>query len=196
MPKLSLYYEAKPWKLNQKWGVHDPKTYAQFGFEDHNGIDINPGGGKEIRAPFPYEAFRTLWQPSGGGLVLSILSLEEYEAPDGKPAFVLIDYLHLERYVKVPGGNTYKGDMGDLLAIADNTGFSTGPHTHAQYRWVRKVPKAQNGLLDVEKNTANNSFNPEPYRNGLYAADYAILTLKVSLLTKVLSLLKLQKGIT
>lgn len=168
--QLQLPKEVRPYRVNQPWGIHNPNVYRQFGFDDHNGVDLAPGRNKEVRAPFPFEAYRVLWQPNGGGNVLTIISQYEYDAPDGKPAHVLIDYMHLERVIKTPGAD-YKGSTGDLLAIADNTGFSTGPHTHGQYRWVR-AKAGRDGFFDVERNTANNSFDPEPYRNGRYAEDY------------------------
>lgn len=190
MPSLKLSYEAKPYRVNQPWGVHRPDVYRQFGFEDHNGVDIAPGDRKEIRAPFPCEAHRVLWQPNGGGNVLTVISQEEYDAPDGKPARVLIDYMHLERVVKTPSGKDYRANTGDLLAICDNTGFSTGPHTHIQYRWVR-LKSGRDGFSNVEKNSANNSFDPEPYRDGTFAIQH----LQLSLLQKAYSLLRIQKGI-
>lgn len=171
--KLSLAYEVKPYVVSQGWGEIplDNKgnpVYAQFGFTQHNGVDVLPGHGKEVRAPFDYEVVWAKWMPNGGGNVLGVLSQNEYDGPLGKPAYVLIDFLHLESFTKFPGGVGYRGKAGDLLAIADNTGFSTGPHTHIQYRWVYKD---KGGLKDVEKNKAHNSFNPEPYRSGVYAED-------------------------
>lgn len=165
MSKLVLWKEAQPFVLNQKWGVYDPKTYKQFGFTNHNGIDIAHGYNSRLRAPFPFQVYRTLWQPKGGGLVLSILSQYEYDGPDGKPAHVIVDYMHLAKYVKTQG----QGDTGELLAIAGDTGFSTGPHTHIGYRWVR-----QKGTkwMDVEKNNANNTFDPLPFYTAGFAVDY------------------------
>lgn len=192
--KLKLDYEIKPYVVSQPWGnvPIDPKTgksvYAPFGFTQHNGVDVLPGIDKEVRAPFDYEVLWTEWQPNGGGNVLGVISQQEYDGPDGKPAYCLIDYLHLESFVKKPGGIGYKGKAGDLLAYTDNTGFSTGPHTHMQYRWEHKDPKATNGLRDVEVNKAHNSFNPEPFRTGDYARDKFFLTQQVSLYTQLLAL--------
>lgn len=194
MPRLSLAYEVKPYRVNQGWGVHRPDVYRQFGFDNHNGVDIAPGNGKEVRAPFPYEVYRVLWQPNGGGNVLSIISQQMYDGPDRKPAYVLIDFMHLDKVLKTPSGTDYKGSTGDLLAIADNTGFSTGPHTHMQYRWVRKK-EGKDGWFDVESNGANNSFNPEDYRSGDYAEDIALLSKKLSLLKQVFAIYKKLKGV-
>lgn len=174
--QLKLPYEIKPYVVSQRWGekpldANGIPVYRRFGFDLHNGVDMLPGFGKEIHAPFDYEVVWTLWQPSGGGNVLGILSQEQYDGPDGNWAYVLMDFLHLEKFVQFPGGIGYKGKAGDLLAYTDNTGFSTGPHTHIQYRWVRKDKTAKNGLRDVETNEAHDSFDPEPYRDGTFALD-------------------------
>lgn len=193
MTLISLCYpiEVRPWRLNQPWGVHRPDIYKQFGFEDHNGIDVPIGRDKTVRAEIDCTYYKQGWQPTGGGLYLSVLSTEELLFPDGKICYVLIDYLHLEAISALPG-KTYT--PGDALATQDNTGFSTGPHTHIQYRRVTKVP---GGLVDVDKNLANNSFDPEPYRNKYYAKDtrsiIGILQSQVSLLTRLLELMRLNK---
>lgn len=163
-PHLDLYYEAKPFKVTQKWGIYDPATYRRFGYDRHSGVDIAHGTNARVRAPFDYEIYRTLWQPNGGGRVLTIVSKQAYEGPGGAPLHVMADYLHLASYVRTEG----EGKTGDLLCLAGNSGFSTGPHTHISYRWVR-----QHGAdwQDVEKNDANNTFNQMPFYNGKYAVD-------------------------
>lgn len=163
--KLELYYETQPWKVTQKWGIHDPATYSRFGFSDHNGIDVAHGYNSRIRAPFDYHIIGTMWQPNGGGMVLSIVSKEQYQGPAG-PANVRLDYLHLSKYVKTSGD----GNVGDLICIAGNTGFSTGPHTHIKATWV---VADGNKWQEVEKNNADNTFDQLPFYNGLYAVDYA-----------------------
>lgn len=156
--KLELAYEAQPWKITQPWGVHDPATYHRFGFDDHNGIDIVHGHNSRIRAPFDYHIIGTLWQPNGGGMVLSIRSKYEYE---GK-GFVRLDYLHLAKYMKTSGD----GKTGDLLCIAGNTGYSTGPHTHIKATWVTET------LKELDKNKADNTFDQLPFYTGKYAVDF------------------------
>lgn len=164
MPKLAIPYEIKPWVKSQEWGVKDA-VYEQFGFSRHNGIDVLPAKDNKLFAPFEGEVVWAKWMPNGGGHVLGIVSLQEYDGPKGKPAYLLIDYLHNERLLVETG---MKVATGDLICITDNTGFSTGPHSHMQYRWVTKKGGT---LWDVEKNEAHNSFDPEPYRSGKYARD-------------------------
>lgn len=164
-PELTLCYESKPFKLTQKWGVYDPKTYSKFGYTRHSGIDIAHGANGRVRAPFDYSIIGTKSQPTGGGNVLSIVSRNEYLGPDGKPALVRVDYLHLAKYIRTEGS----GRLGDLLCIAGNTGAATtGPHVHIKYSWVRRI---KGKLVEIEKNEADNSFDPIPYYTGEYAVD-------------------------
>ncbi len=113
-----------------------------------------------------------LWEPAGGGIFISVLSDAEYSFDDGKVAYVLADYLHCDRLIQPEGEGVL---TGTVLAVADNTGFSTGPHTHIQVRRVRKMPlpapagtqayRIGDGffLQNVDANDANGSFDPTPY---------------------------------
>lgn len=176
----SFYYPIKPYQLNQGWGVKNP-IYEQFGFSAHNGIDYAIGIGKLVCAPFAGTIYQTGNQPNGGGIYFGFLSDDTFTFPDGVKARVLMDFLHLEKIigkVGVPYG------VGDELAIQDNTGFSTGPHTHIQPRRVRYDGKR---LTFIDKNDANGSFDPTPYWNGKYSLDERITLLKttIELLKKV-----------
>lgn len=163
MNQLRLYYEAKPFTVTQAWGVFDPKTYAKYGYTRHSGVDIAHGANGRIRAPFDFDIIGTLWQ-KGGGMVLSIISREEYEGPDGLPSFVRVDYLHLSKYLKIEGS----GKCGELICIAGNSGETYGPHTHIKYTWVRRN---KGRLFEVEQNEADNSFDPMHFYTGEYAVD-------------------------
>lgn len=186
MSKLALPFEVKPYVLNQGWGIYRPEVYSQFGFTRHNGVDVRLGNRAEVRAPFDFVVQQILWQPNGGGNVVGIMSLDEYEYLDENPANVQIDFMHLEKILLKAGD---KGKAGDIVAIADNTGFTTGPHTHIRHKWMRR-----NGTrwFDVDENDAQNSFDPGPYRNGDYAEDIYFLTKKLSLLQQLFALLKLK----
>lgn len=165
--QFSLYYPAQPYTLNQAWGVYAPQVYSQFGFTRHNGNDIALGADKELRAPFDYTVVRTGNQPEGGGIFFGIMS-DVYDWPDGKYR-VLLDMLHCEKLLCTEG---QVGKAGDLLAIADNTGFSTGPHTHLQARRVLSWNgKAGTDLAwtQADHNDANGSFDLVPHWNGRYA---------------------------
>lgn len=176
--KLELSYPAKPYIVNQGWGISNPGLYSAFGFTRHNGVDFQFSRDKRVRAEIPCFHYKSGFQPNGGGIYASYLSTMRYEREDGLIAYVLIDYLHLEKILTVEGQNL---ETGFPLAIPDNTGAaSTGPHTHGQYRWVNwNENKTQ--LMDCDINDANGSFDPTPYYDGLFAEDI----FKVGVLAKI-----------
>jgi len=185
--KPSFYYPAKPYTISQKWGLYRPEVYSRFGFSCHNGEDFALGKDKTIRPPFEGEVIKIGNQFNGGGVFLGFISKEEFEFEDGIKCRVLFDALHLEKVLVQEG---QKCVPGDILAIADNTGFSTGPHTHGQWR---RVNWDGIRIIDADKNNANNSFDPTKFWNGMYSQDYASIVNNLNqqsiLLKKVLLLL-------
>lgn len=182
--RFTFPYPVKPWVQTQAWGVQNP-AYARFGFTRHNGNDVALGADKLIRAPFAgtlnYVATKEngLWQPNGGGVFVSLLSKDQYLFDDGVIAYVMADFLHLEQPLCSLGDEVL---LGTVLAITDNTGFSTGPHTHIQLRRVQKGqgladsprfsrPGEDVGYVLVDHNEANNTFDPTPYFTKTYALD-------------------------
>jgi murein DD-endopeptidase MepM/ murein hydrolase activator NlpD len=206
MPRL-FAWPIKPYIVNQAWGVFNA-IYQQFGFSWHNGVDLRLADDRAIYAPFDYTVIRVAtkengrWQPNGGGIFIGLVS-----QPITFPAFtqvtpngfvvdfpagtyrVLLDLLHLD-HVLVTEGQT--GKTGDRVAIGDNTGFSTGPHCHTQWR---RVVLGSDGKTynTVDKNEANNSFDPTPFFDGFYAQDVpksiVIYTQLVAALTSLRDLL-------
>ena len=68
----------------------------------------------------------------------------------------------------VHGGEVLQ--TGELIGPGNNSGFSFGNHLHDRQRRVIK----QGALyVQIDKNNANNTFDPTPYFNGKYAADVA-----------------------
>lgn len=182
-----LYYPVKPWKITQAWGIERPEVYAQFGFSAHNGIDVALGKNAIVRAPFDCQVVRVGYQPNGGGLFLSVISNDTYTFNDGKEGRILLDALHLQ---SIKAWEGQKLSTGDILAIADNTGYSTGPHTHFQFRKVR-----WDGIrfTFLDDNDANDSFDPTPYWTGIHAEDIALLTLSNMYKTLQAALIALRK---
>lgn len=193
MPPFSPYKPISPLISTQGWGMYDPKDYAQFGYDRHNGNDYKLGSDSLARAPFAGTIIRTGNQPTGGGIFCGLLSAVQYDfstftskTPDGvtvtfptATCYVLMDFLHMKS-LKVVEGQTVK--VGDVLGVQDNTGFSTGPHTHIQSRREILLPAPKdtpasyrylgnNILMDVDKNDANNTFDIAPFWNSLYAKD-------------------------
>jgi murein DD-endopeptidase MepM/ murein hydrolase activator NlpD len=174
---MNLEKPILPYIVNQPWGVYDPATYSQFGFTRHNGIDLKLAPDKRGNSPFNGTVVRVgtpvngLWQPNGGGIFVGIVS-----EPMDFPAFtnttpdglvvnfaagnyrILIDLLHCESIVVKEGDSVVAGQQ---VVICDNTGKSTGPHCHTQWRRINW--SGGTNYTTVDTNDANNSFDPTQF---------------------------------
>lgn len=198
MKQFELYYPVKPHLVNRPWGFEDP-LYQQFGFNRHNGVDLALVNGQEICAPMPGNIINIGNDPTGSGIFVSLVSDEQYYFSDGKTTFVLLDFFHCQRILVNIGDHV---ELGQTIALGDNTGITTGAHTHIQPRreYLKELPDSATvhayrirdinyGFTDVDTNNANNTFDPEPYWNQKYAADYN--PTEVSRLTTVIKSLTL-----
>jgi murein DD-endopeptidase MepM/ murein hydrolase activator NlpD len=166
MPRFTFPYPIKPWRVTQPWGVDDP-LYKRFGFTFHNGVDVAHGEDRLIHAPFTGRIVRTGDQPQGGGIFCGLFSADSFTFLDQMESRVLADFLHCEQLLVTEGQTVFRGQA---IAIAGNTGLSTGPHTHIQLRrgsWYEVLGY----FVPLDANDANNSFNPEPYYTGTYLID-------------------------
>ena len=169
---LHIYWPFKPYTVTQRWGNPNPSYAAQFGdpsFKNHNGIDAKPHLTDTSYPVYcPVEGFRVAaveFYPDGGGNQIGLVSKQKYQIGD-KLCYVSILLCHAEKIV-VPVG--YEPARGELLMIADNTGFSTGPHTHmGMYR-------LDDNLNKIDSNGATGSYDPALQFIGDFAVDQATL---------------------
>lgn len=166
---MKFYRPFRPWYIGQRWGVPNP-AYAQFGFTQHNGLDVTPlynpvdGAKHPIYCPVEgFKVFRVQYTPEGGGHELWLISKEKIEL-EGLSCYALIVFFHNDK-VLIPVG--YEPEIGELVSIGDSTGFSTGQHSHIGLYRVTK-----NGVK-LDSNEANGSINPEPYIQQEDAIDQA-----------------------
>lgn len=105
-------------RISQLFGKN-PQMYAKFGLKGHNGIDFATPTGTQLVCCFDEaEVITAEDDKTGYGKHIKLW--------DKKQQIVAI-YGHCkELLVKV--GDTVK--FGNLIAISNNTGFSTGPHLH------------------------------------------------------------------
>lgn len=179
--KPSFKYPTSPFVITQKWGEKND-AYLQFGFSRHNGVDFLPGTGKRLYAPYDGVIEQVGFQPTGAGNYLVIRSQGPYEFPDGE-FYCRSTYMHLESTSVKTGANV---KQGDLVAIADNTGFSTGAHTH----WALQRQKMVGSkYVTVDVNEANNTVDPMPYVDLTPAQEAPYLTI-IGKIKAIIELLK------
>lgn len=176
MSKLELYFPAKPYRITQAFGILNP-SYNQFGFSRHNGIDFAVDTDKIVRAMCDGEVYDVGFNNGAGNYVRYKTGLVEAEGKTGNVGFM---YMHAEKCL-VKKGDIVKA--GDPIIIADNTGFSTGPHTHISAYFVNEL----NEKLPLNPET-DHCFDFSKYYNGYFADDsQKVLTIFkqiINLLTK------------
>lgn len=169
--RLQLRYIAKPYVQTQKWGVYNPSVYSQFGFTHHNGEDLRLGEDDMIYAPVRMRIVQTGNLPKGAGIFVSAISIEAYDkwlSSKDVAYKVYFTFMHLKK-VLCKAGDVL--DIGDEFAIADNTGFSTGSHTHLFAGRVNEKG-GQYVFVDEALKNYNYSFDHTKYYIGEYAIDY------------------------
>lgn len=125
---MKLFYPLKVNVITQRFG-ENPQIYKQFGLKGHQGID-----------------FRTINQNDAGGAGITYV----YAAADGVVEQVRNDttgygkhvrlrhhdgsltlYAHFSEHLVKVGD---KVRAGDKIGVTGNTGFSSGPHLHFEFR--------------------------------------------------------------
>lgn len=192
---LKIYWPFEPFEITQHWGNPNSAYADQFNdptFKRHNGVDANTGryswqykDGQlqyliqtEYPVYCPVDGFTVKsvdYAPKGGGNELWLISDQKLQIGD-KLAYAWIPLCHGKKILVKQGD---KPKLGQLLMIADNTGFSTGLHTHLGLYRVDINPST-NGIIELDQNDAANSYSPEGFFTNEYAADNASLGILIS----------------
>ena len=176
---MKLYYPVrKPVIWNQRFGENATSVYKNLGLIGHNGIDFYALDGFPIYAAHDGVVTYTGHDGSGGlGVVL--------RGQEGTEYFKTI-YWHLkEGSIKVKPDQQVK--TGDLLALADNTGMSTGAHLHFGLKFIAQGEAEWAWFNLNHDNGYLGAIDPEPYFTGIHAIDVKITSIQ----EKVVELLKL-----
>lgn len=182
---LQIHYPFKPFQITQAWGALNPAYSEQFNnpdFKRHNGVDARAGYytwvykdgklQKEIATEYlvfcPVDGFKVTevaYYKQGGGNQIGLTSKEKIQIGD-KLCYVSILLCHAKKILAKVGDEPR---VGELIMVADNTGFSTGLHTHmGMYRLNDKYQK-------LDSNEATGSYDPSLCFTGKYAVDEASL---------------------
>jgi len=173
-----LWFPVKPWVITQAWGIYNP-AYLQFGFTKHNGIDVLEGKDRTVYCPIKNLYIYDTGYGESTGYRVKGYALDPYTFPDGVEALVDVIVMHGEKTLCKVGDIL---QVGDKMMISDHTGFSTGPHVHFM---TRRLHPLNYQILD--KNEANDTFDPKPYFNGFYAKDATFVMNTYATLIKVLA---------
>lgn len=178
MSKLALYYPAKPYIVTQAWGIlNGSYEAAGLTFTKHNGEDFRIGSDKLTHCPLKAIVQEVGYNDLAGNYV-RLVSTDQWEI-GGQLCYVGMMFMHHE---KILCAEKTILNVGDVMGIPDNTGFSTGPHTHGSY--LRLVNQNYNGARYDTDTTTDRTFDPHPYWTGFAAQDYT----KVVIIQKLISL--------
>lgn len=163
MSKLELFYPAKPYEVTQAFGILN-SSYKDNGmtFIRHNGIDFRVDTDGIVRAMCDLEVYE-VGENSKAGKYVRLKTLTPVEA-EGRTETVAFMYMHAEKHL------CKKGDIlkaGDPVIVADNTGFSTGPHTHISAYFINFL----NQKLSINQPDVDDCFDFSKYYNKYYADD-------------------------
>jgi murein DD-endopeptidase MepM/ murein hydrolase activator NlpD len=181
--KLELFYPAKPYIVTQAFGLLN-SSYKDNGmtFIKHNGIDFKVDTDGIVRAMCDLEVYE-VGENSKAGRYVRLKTLNPVEA-EGKVGTVAFMYMHADRHL-CKQGDILKA--GDPVIVADNTGFSTGPHTHISAYFINSANVKLEGDPDVD-----HCFDFSKYYNNYYSDDatqvYLILTATISILGMMIAL--------
>jgi murein DD-endopeptidase MepM/ murein hydrolase activator NlpD len=120
--------------VTQRFG-ENPAVYRSLGLAGHNGIDFGVPEGTPVRAAAAGQVERASTDASGYGLHVRV------RHSDGS----LTLYAHLRRMACKAGQRV---QAGQVIAESGNTGNSTGPHLHFEYRPASGGPAGYGGAAD------------------------------------------------
>ena len=158
--KLKLKPPLKFWSITQHFGENGVSYYKTDGLKGHNGIDFYAPDGTPVYAT--HDGVVTFSGDDGsGGLGIVIRTTKKFNYGK-KQSYYKTIYWHLKKGgIKVIASQSVK--TGDLIALADNTGRSTGSHLHYGLKPIYKGEKDWEWYNAEQTNGYKGSVNPMPY---------------------------------
>lgn len=141
-------------QISQEFGVNGAYYQANgINIVGHNGLDIVARNGEKIYASHDGIVHKTEID-SKGGIGIEIRTDKKYEYK-GRLVYFKTQYWHLEKWL-VEIGKVVK--RSEVIALADNTGFSTGPHLHYSLKPMN------DDFTNIEQNNGYfGAIDPMPY---------------------------------
>lgn len=165
--KLKLKSPLTFWSVNQPFGANFNNFYKESGMLGHNGIDFFALDSTPVYATHDGRITFTGYD-GGGGLGVVIRTEEKFDYYNPKtgelePVYFKTIYWHLKKdTIKVSGGQQVKA--GDLIALADNTGRSTGAHLHFGLKPMYRDTEKDWLWYNLDQNNGYmGAIDPQPY---------------------------------
>lgn len=185
--KLSLIYPvSKGTPISQRFGENLNPFYKELGLIGHNGVDFAFPMRSPVYATHDGKVvYAGMDGNEGYGVVIRTNETFEYK---GEEVYFKSIYWHL-----LPAGILVKVgqkvETGDLIALGDNTGLSTGSHLHFGLKPQMKGENDWTWLNTEQNNGYFGAISPEPYWSGYYPEDIKILLKIKSIAEQIINLL-------
>lgn len=136
--------------------------YARYGMRGHNGIDANAHHGQPVYAATEGVVQKIENEPQRG-VGVEIASEKKYIFDgESKARYAITRYWHLKTdSVKVAVGEYVK--PGQLIALADNTGASSGDHLHFELKIGKRKLGSKRVQAICKRNGYLGAIDPAPY---------------------------------
>lgn|SRR3990167_497575 len=158
-PFIFPVHKGYTYWISQRFG----ENKANYPNGKHIGVDIAVVTGTPLLAVADYEIVLASDIGSPYGVEIRYLTGANNE--------YLHTTAHLLKCLVVTG---QKGKQGDVIALSDNTGMSTGPHNHHDIRMVKEITGAPESGPQMA--IAGRTFLVPDYNNGTYGCfDYSNL---------------------
>ena len=159
--KLKLVKPIENWKISQFFGENINPTYAQIGLKGHNGLDIPCPMGTPVRAAHDGVVVYTGVEANEGmGVVIRTHDAFDYNG--GKAHFKTLYWHNIyPDGIKVKLGQHVKA--GEVIALSDSTGNSTGPHLHFGLKPVYLMENDWQFENAEHNNGFRGAIDPYPY---------------------------------
>lgn len=191
--KFQISYPINSPLVHQGFG-ENPEMYSDpkyGGIKGHNGVDFFAQHGTPVYATHDGVCYPEIDSSGGNGVVIRTNQTFDYN--DTQVYFKTIYWHLVQDDAVVKTGTSVKN--GDLIGYADNTGASTGDHLHFglkpqawnEANWAFYNPEQNNGY--------NGAIDPTPYFDGSTPDTIKNLTNQVSILKKIIELLKQKLGL-
>lgn len=186
MPKFEIFLPVKPFNIIQGFGSNGEYYRANgIPIDGHNGLDLRAATGTPVRAAHD-GVITNIGQDGNGGETVVMRTLDERDYNDGKAYFRTIFCHLLPNSYQVKIGQVVKA--GDILALSDNTGFSTGSHLHFGLKPIK--PDSTDGWYAIDYNNGYlGAIDPAPYLSKIHAEDYS------SMYAQLISMLKIVENL-
>lgn len=148
-----------------------------IGTNGHPGIDFQASMGQSLLAAHDGVVLSAEID-SKGGLGIEVRTENFVELDNFPPSFIKTGYWHCQSFLKKPGDRVKEGEA---IALADNTGISTGPHNHF---FLKRIDPFTHETLDRD-NGFYGGIDPSPYWKTESVSEW-----KLRLLIAFFSLLK------